>query len=95
MNATSGTNDVTKNGVLEIAEAYHQFPEKVVPKTHHWGSICIIWGYLFGGLGLGFVTVKVPLSQPCFDHFFWPCFRGHDEAGLLAFESLQGLPRPA
>ena len=24
-----------------------------------------------------------------------PCFRGHDEAGLLAFEALQGLPRPA
>ena len=21
----------------------------------------------------------------CFDHFFGPCFRGHDEAGLLAF----------
>ena len=39
-------------------------------------------------------TVKVPLSQPCFDHFFGPCFRGHDE-GLLAFEALQGLPRPA
>ena len=35
-------------------------------------------------------TVKV-----CFDHFFGPCFRGHDEAGLLAFEALQGLPRPA
>ena len=30
-------------------------------------------------------TVKVPLSQPCFDHFFGSCFRGHDEAGLLAF----------
>ena len=31
-------------------------------------------------------TVKVPLSQPRFDHFFGPCFRGHDdEAGLLAF----------
>ena len=28
-------------------------------------------------------TVKVPLSQPCFDHFL-PCFRGYDEAGLLA-----------
>ena len=40
-------------------------------------------------------TVKVPLSQPCFDHFFGLCFRGHDEAGLLAFEALQGLPRPA
>ena len=40
-------------------------------------------------------TVKVPLSQPCFVHFFRPCFRGHDEAGLLAFEALQGLPRPA
>jgi len=36
-----------------------------------------------------------PLSQPCFDHFFGPCFRGHDEASLLAFEALQGLPRPA
>ena len=23
-------------------------------------------------------TVKVPFSQPCFDHFFGPCFRGHD-----------------
>ena len=30
-------------------------------------------------------TVKVPVSQPCFDHFFGPCFRGHDETGLLAF----------
>ena len=40
-------------------------------------------------------TVKVPLSQPCFDHFLGLCFRGHDEAGLLAFEALQGLPRPA
>ena len=30
-------------------------------------------------------TVKVPLSQPCCDHFFGPCFRGHDEASLLAF----------
>ena len=30
-------------------------------------------------------TVKVPLLRPCFYHFFWPCFRGHDEAGLLAF----------
>ena len=40
-------------------------------------------------------TVKVPLSQPCFDHFFGSCFRGHDEAGLLAFEALQSLPRPA
>ena len=40
-------------------------------------------------------TVKVPLLQPCFDHFFGPCFRGHDEAGLLAFEALQGSPRPA
>ena len=37
----------------------------------------------------------VPLSQPRFDHFVEPCFRGHDEAGLLAFEALQGLPRPA
>ena len=27
-------------------------------------------------------------------HFFGPCFRGHDEAGFLAFEALQGLPRP-
>ena len=40
-------------------------------------------------------TVKVPLSQLCFDHFFGPCFRGYDEAGLLAFEALQGSPRPA
>ena len=40
-------------------------------------------------------TVKVPFSQPCFDHFFGPCFRGHDEAGLLPFEALQGLPRLA
>ena len=38
--------------------------------------------------------IKVPLSQPCFGHFFGPCFRGHDEAGLLAFEALQGLLRP-
>ena len=33
----------------------------------------------------GHPTVNVPLSQPCFDHVFGPCFRGHDEAGLLAF----------
>ena len=39
-------------------------------------------------------TVEVPLSQPCFEHFFQPCFRGHDEAGLLAFEALRGSPRP-
>ena len=41
------------------------------------------------------ITVEVPLSQPCFEHFFRPCFRGHDEAGLLAFEALRGSPRPA
>ena len=40
-------------------------------------------------------TVEVPKSQPCFEHFFRPCFRGHDEAGLLAFEALRGSPRPA
>ena len=40
-------------------------------------------------------TVEVPLSQPCFEHFFRPCFRAHDEAGLLAFEALWGSPRPA
>ena len=39
-------------------------------------------------------TVEVPLSQPCFEHFFRPCFRGHDEASLLAFEALRGSPRP-
>ena len=39
-------------------------------------------------------AVKVPLLQPCFDHFFGLCFRRDDEAGLLAFEALQarGLP---
>ena len=42
-----------------------------------------------------FSTVEVPKSQPCFEHFFRPCFRGHDEAGLLAFEALRGSPRPA
>ena len=65
MNATNGTNDVTQNGVLEIAEAYHQFPKKVVPKNNRWGSICIIWGYLFGGLGLGFVTDIIQIEVPC------------------------------
>ena len=40
-------------------------------------------------------TVEVPLSQPCFEHFCRPCFRGHDEAGLLAFEAPRGSPRPA
>ena len=40
-------------------------------------------------------TVEVSLSQPCFEHFFRPCFWGHDEAGLLAFEALRGSPRPA
>ena len=37
-------------------------------------------------------TVEVSLSQPCFEHFFRPCFWGHDEAGLLALEALRGLP---
>ena len=49
MNATSGNHDVTKNGALEIAEDYNQFP-KSSPKKQSLGSICIIWGYLFGGL---------------------------------------------
>ena len=40
-------------------------------------------------------TVEVSLSQPCFEHFFRPCFRSHDEARLLAFEALRGSPRPA
>ena len=40
-------------------------------------------------------TVEVSLSQTCFEHFFRPCFRGHDEAGLLAFEALRSSPRPA
>ena len=26
---------------------------------------------------------------------FWACFGSHDEADLLAFKALQGLPRPA
>ena len=45
------------------------------------GSRCNLWH----------LTVKVFLSQPCFELFF----RGHDEAGLLAFEALRGSPRPA
>ena len=45
---------ISELGALEIAEAYHQFPKKVVPKKHLWSSICIIWGYFFGCLGLGF-----------------------------------------
>ena len=40
-------------------------------------------------------TVEVPFWPPCFYWFFGSCFGGHDEAGLLAFEALQGLPRPA
>ena len=35
-------------------------------------------------------TVEVPFWPPC---FYW--FGSHDEAGLLAFEALQGLPTPA
>ena len=66
MNATpNGNHDVTKNGGLEIAEAYHQFPKKVVPKNHLWTSICFIWGYLFGGLGFGFVTDIIQIEVPC------------------------------
>ena len=39
-----------------------------------------------GEMLIAIVLCQVPLSQPCFDHFFGPCFRGHDdEAGLLAF----------
>ena len=40
-------------------------------------------------------TVEVPSWPPCFYWFFGSCFGSHDEAGLLAFEELQGLPRPA
>ena len=40
-------------------------------------------------------TVEVPFWPPCFYWSFWSCFGSHDEAGLLAFEALQGLPRPA
>ena len=40
-------------------------------------------------------TVEVPFWPPCFYWFFGSCFGSHDEAGLLAFEALQGLPRPA
>ena len=40
-------------------------------------------------------TVEVPFWPPCFDWLFGSCFGSHDEAGLLAFEALQGLPRPA
>ena len=65
MNATSGNHDVTKNGGLEIAEAYNHFTKKVVPKNHLWTSICIIWGYLFGGLGLGFVTDIIQIEVLC------------------------------
>ena len=66
MNATSGNHDVTKNGALEIAEDYNQFPQKkVVPKNNLWTSICIIWGYLFGGLGLGFVTDIIQIGALC------------------------------
>ena len=56
---------ISELGALEIAEAYHQFPKKVVPKNHLWGSICIIWGYLFGGLGLGFVTDIIQIGALC------------------------------
>jgi len=38
------------------------------------------------------VTVEVPFWPPCFYWFFGSCFGSHDEAGLLAFEALQGLP---
>ena len=54
--------------------------------THTFFSLCV---------PRPLATVEVPLSQPCFEHFFQPCFRGHDEAGLLAFEALRGSPRPA
>ena len=51
------------------------------------------WGpYLDRKMGPG---IGVPLSQPCFEHFFRPCFRGHDEAGLWhsrRSEAHQGLP---
>ena len=40
-------------------------------------------------------TVRVPFWPPCFYWFFGSCFGSLDEAGLLAFEALQGLPRPA
>ena len=53
--------------------------------THTFFSLCV---------PRPLATVEVSLSQPCFEHFFRPCFRGHDEAGLLAFEALRGSARP-
>ena len=36
-----------------------------------------------------------PFLAAMFLLVFWILFWSHDEAGLLAFEALQGLPRPA
>ena len=43
----------------------------------------------------GFSYCQGHFIAAMFGPLFWACFRGHDEAGLLAFEALQGLPRLA
>ena len=44
---------------------------------------------------LCFLYSRGPFLAAMFLLFFWILFGSHDEAGLLAFEALQGLPRPA
>ena len=44
---------------------------------------------------LCFLYSRGPFLAAMFLLVFWILFWDHDEAGLLAFEALQGLPRPA
>ena len=88
---------------------FWKFGERMYSVLNHleptWTSLNLSWniacaceqvGNHFKFVGTDLWTIEpILLSQPCFDHFFGTCFRGHDEAGLLAFEALQGLPRPA
>ena len=64
MNATpNGNHDVTKNGALEIAEDYNQFP-KSSPKKQSLGIDMHYLGLLVRRSGLGFVTDIVQIECP-------------------------------
>ena len=58
-------------------------------------SVSVNTGFFSLCVPLCFLYSRGPCLAAMFLLIFWSCFESHDEAGLLAFEALQGLPRPA
>ena len=52
----------------------------------------LIHGFFSLCIPLCFLYSRGPFLAAMFLLVFWILFWGHDEAGLLAFEALQGLP---